>query len=56
MGTVKLSKPQETLLKRIKRCPMGCYIERHELKTAGVLMRAGFIALNESLTVGRKAI
>jgi hypothetical protein len=51
MGTMKLSKPQEALLKRIRRCPKGCYVEAYERKTAGKLVAAGLITLNRSLTI-----
>lgn len=47
----KLSKTQEALLKRIMRCPNGCFIERFEIKTVGVLIRRGLVRFNESLTV-----
>ena len=44
----KLSKAQEALLKRIKRCPKGCYVEIGERKTAGKLVAAGLITLGAS--------
>jgi hypothetical protein len=55
MGTVKLSKPQETLLKRIRRCPKGCYVEAYERRTAGKLVAAGLITLNRSFTIATPA-
>jgi hypothetical protein len=48
---MKLTKPQDALLKRIKRCPNGYFIERHELRTAGKLKALGLIDMNASLTV-----
>jgi hypothetical protein len=45
----KLSKPQEVLLKRIRRCPKGCYVEIRERKTAGKLVAAGLITLAASM-------
>lgn len=55
MATVKLSKPQEALLKRIRRCPEGCYIEMRERKMAGKLAAAGLITLYGSVRVAYPA-
>ena len=46
-----LTAPQKRLLKRIKRCPKGCYVEIRERKTAGKLIAAGLIDLNASFTI-----
>jgi hypothetical protein len=51
MGTLKLTKAQETLLKRIRRCPKGCYVEIRERKTAGKLVAAGLITLNRPFNI-----
>lgn len=48
---MKLSPAQDALLKRIKRCPKGCYVEIRERKTAGKLVAAGLIDLNASFTI-----
>jgi len=48
MGKVKLSKPQEALLKRIRRCPKGCYIEGTEKRSSLVLQSLGLITLDGS--------
>ncbi len=45
------SPAQAALLKRIQRCPKGCYVERRELKSAGKLKAAGLIDLNASFTI-----
>ena len=51
MGTVKLSKPQEALLKRIRRCPKGCFIDPIERRSALKLRELGLIDLNVSYSV-----
>lgn len=48
---MKLSKPQDALLKRIKRCPKGCYVAPSEYRTAEVLHKLGLITTNASFTI-----
>ena len=45
---MKLSPAQDALLKRIKRCPKGCFMERSEKRTAAKLHALNLIDLNAS--------